>query len=342
MVDASQQDEGPDREPTRFGIMGTGRITRRLVADLQSTPGVQVTAIASRTADRAKWYADQYGIGHAIEGYDALMNRDDVDAVYNSLPPSLHLEWSCRTAQAGKHLLCEKPLVCTPAEFKTLDDEFRAAKRRWLDATGWLHHPRTQAFAGWIQDGRLGKLGHLSAAVSFYEPFQSGEHRLRADLGGGCLLDLGWYCAGFACFVMGKRPSRVFADTSDRDGVPIRMTAMLWFEGGVTATLSCGYDTATRKWLEVAGSDASLVCDDFTRPWPDKPARCWIHEASGQVQQHAFEGHQERSMIEKLVGDSDLATLHKQAEQTQVLVDALSRSAVSRSVIDVPVEDTTR
>ena len=83
----------------RFGAIGTGRITRRLVADLQSTDGVQVTAIASRSSDRARWYADQYGIVAAVQGYQRLLQRDDVDAVYISLPPSMHAEWSIAAAE---------------------------------------------------------------------------------------------------------------------------------------------------------------------------------------------------------------------------------------------------
>ena len=94
-------------QTTRFGIIGTGRITRRLVADLQSTDNVSVTAIASRTDERARWYADQYGVANAVTGYQQLIQRDDVDAVYISLPPSMHAEWSIAAADAGKHVLCE-------------------------------------------------------------------------------------------------------------------------------------------------------------------------------------------------------------------------------------------
>ena len=125
-------------------------------------------------------------------------------------------------------------------------------------------------FAAWIAEGRLGKVGHISAAVSFYQPFQSNDHRLDLELGGGCILDLGWYTCGLARFVTGRNPRAVSADAVWRQGVPQRLTAMLWFDDEVTATVSCGYDTATRKWFEVAGSTASLICDDFTRPWADR------------------------------------------------------------------------
>lgn len=312
--------------PCRFGIIGTGRITRRLVAELQSTDGVEVGAIASRSQERARWFADQYGIGTHVEGYASLLQRDDIDAVYISLPPSMHAQWSIAAAQAGKHVLCEKPLAVTAGETNRIDQACRAAGVRWLDATGWLHHERTDAFAQWIGQGRFGKIGHISASVSFYQPFQSGDHRLDASLGGGCVLDLGWYAAGLARFAAGVLPSSVVADAVIVDGVAQRLTAMMWFPGEITATLSCGYDTATRKWFEVAGSQSSLICDDFTRPWQQRPARCWIHDATGDVVSESFEGNQERNMIECLIGDEPLESFHRQAIDTQRIVAALQVS----------------
>jgi predicted dehydrogenase len=315
--------EKTEQKMTRFGVIGTGRITRRLVADLQSTDGVEVTAIASRTADRARWYADQYGIAAAVEGYEHLLRRDDVDAVYVSLPPSLHV-------------LCEKPLARSAAEALSVDRACRQSGVRWLDATGWLHHPRTNAFATWLREGRLGRIGHISAAVSFYQPFHSDDHRLDNSLGGGCLLDLGWYACGLARFAAGGLPRRLAADVLIREGVSQRLTATLWFDSEITATVSCGYDTATRKWFEIAGSDASLICDDFTRPWAERSPRCWIHDAAGKVEQHAFDGSQERAMIRQLIGSESLDPWQSQAIDTQRILDAAAESAAEGGVkVDV-------
>lgn len=314
---------------TRFGVIGTGRITRRLVADLQSTENVEVTAIASRTLERARWYADQYGIASAVEGYEALLQREDVDAVYISLPPSMHSEWAIAAAEQGLHVLCEKPLALSADQAIAIDTVCQERDVRWLDASGWLHHPRTDSFRDWISDGRLGDIGHVSAAVSFYQPFQSDDHRLDASLGGGCVLDLGWYACGLVRFACNGLPLEVSADVVIREGVPQRLTAMFWMAGGVTATISCGYDTATRKWFEVAGSTASLICDDFTRPWAERPTRCWIHEASGQVEGHTFQGSQERVMIARLVGEQSLAKWQKIALDTHLILDAINASVAS-------------
>ena len=327
--------ESESQSLTRFGVIGTGRITRRLVADLQSTEGVQVTSIASRSMERADWFASQYGIAAAVNGYEALLQREDVDAVYISLPPSLHLEWCVNAAEAGKHVLCEKPLALTAGDVLQLHHACQSAGVRWLDATGWPHHGRTQQMLDLTRNGTIGKLGHISASVSFYRPFQSGEHRLDAELGGGCLLDLGWYAAGLSRYFVDQAPHRVFADSIEESGVPIRTNAMLWFDNDVTASLSCGYDTATRKWCEIAGSDASVICDDFTRPWADRATRFWVHHASGEVESNEFSDAQERRMIETLIGDQPLKRLHEQALQTQAILDAMSTSCQQGVPVDV-------
>jgi len=312
------------QKTVRFGVLGTGRITRRLIADLQSTDGVEVNAVASREMSRARWCADQHGIPVAIEGYENLLKREDVDAVYVALPPALHHAVALSTAENQKDLLCEKPLTVNLAQTEEIDKAF--SKNRWLDATGWLHHPRTKAFSSWLNKGSLGTITHLSAALSFHQPFVSDDHRLSVELGGGCLLDLGWYVFGFTRFFCGKNPNAIYADAIHECGVSQRVNAMLWFDDQITATVSCGYDTATRKWFEVAGSAASLICDDFTRPWHDRPTRCWIHEASGQVQSHTFEGNQERKMIETFIREQSLERFQRQAIDTARIIHAATKS----------------
>lgn len=312
----------------RFGILGTGRITRRLVADMQSTPGVTVTAIASRQGERARWYAEQYGIAVGTSGYADLLAREDVDAVYIALPPAFHREWAIAAARVGKAVLCEKPLATSLADCYRIADACNKQQQRWLDATGWLHHPRTAAISKAIGKGTLGELRHVSAAVSFFEPFQTQDHRLDASLGGGCLLDLGWYAVGVAVWALGE-PLEVQATAIDRDGVLFRVSAMLSFEHQRTATINCGYDTTTRKWCEIAGDQGSIVCDDFTRPWPEKPARFWIHDRAGSAEQQQFSGNQETVMIERFAGQESLTAFHRQAMLTQATLEAIMRSLSS-------------
>lgn len=321
----------------RFGVLGTGRITRRLVADLQSTPDVSVGVIASRDAARAAWCGGQYGIAKAVEGYESVLCDPEIDAVYVALPPSLHAQWCIAAAAAGKHILCEKPLALDHDQAVSIAAACESAGVRWLDATAWMHHERTNAMLDFLRSGELGKLRHISAAMSFYNPFQAGDHRLDASLGGGCLLDIGWYAAGCA-ILAGGLPRRVFGETRIENGVVMRSMAMIWFDDEVTATIHCSFDAATRKWCEWAGEQASVICDDFSRPWPDRPPRVWVHNRAGEVRPHSYDGSQERNMIAKLCSSDDLSGYHRQALRTQATLDAIARSSVSGTVETIQCE----
>lgn len=323
----------------RFGVLGTGRITRRMVAELQQAEGVRVAGLASRDASRARWYANQFGIPHAMDDYAALVESDEIDAIYIALPPSAHAPWTLAAAAAGKHVLCEKPLATTLEDSLRIDATCTAAGVRWLDATAWLHHRRTTAMQDRIRGGQLGKIKHVSSAVSFFEPFQSGDHRLSEALGGGCLLDLGWYAFGAAVWAAGGQPpQRVFATGRRRGEVWDRASAVCVFHDDISATINCGYDTATRKWMEVAGDEASIICDDFTRPWNDRPPRYWIHDRTGAVRSETFDGNQEAQMVVAMVkeirGAVDLNPLRRQAIATASAVDAAARSLTeSREIV---------
>lgn len=330
-------------ENVRFGVLGTGRITRRIVAELQQASGVRVMGIASRESSRARWYADQFGIPHAFADYETLVQSDEIDAVYIALPPSLHAPWAIAAAEAGKHVLCEKPLATTLGETLRIDAVCSENRVRWLDATGWMHHPRTDRMQQLLASDALGTIRHVSAAVSFFEPFQSDDHRLDATLGGGCLLDLGWYALGMTVWAAGGcAPQKIFATGNRRGEIWDRVSAVCVFANGVSATINCGYDTATRKWMEIAGDEASIICDDFTRPWHDRPPRFWMHDRTGAVQSESFDGNQEArmiaTMVEEIQGKSNLDPLRRQAVETARTIAAAAESldALSEITIEQP------
>lgn len=313
--------------PLRFGVLGTARIARRIVADLQSAGGIAVRAIASREQARAVWSAEQFGIGTALSSYQELIERNDIDAIYIPLPPSLHCQWALAAIAAGKHVLIEKPLCLNRSEAESIATAADRAGVQWLDATGWLHHPRTAVMRQVIET-ELGSIGHISVACSFFEPFQANDHRRERSLGGGCLLDLGWYAAGLCTWAAGSGVVDVAANEICNDGCPMRVSALLTFSKRRTAAINCGYDMASRKWFEVAGSERSLICDDFTRPWNDRPPRFWVHDRAGHVQSHQVEGHQELQMVSRfrdaILGQVDLAPLQQQALATQEALDRIA------------------
>jgi predicted dehydrogenase len=313
----------------RVGVLGTARIARRLIGEMQLVPGLTVKAIASRSPERAAWYAQQLGIETAWGDYQQLVDSPEIDAVYLPLPPSLHATWAERAARQGKHVLVEKPLATNLSEAQHMAAVCESAGVQWLDATAWLHHPRTVAIRRELDEGRLGTLRHLSAGVAFFEPFQDADHRLDVALGGGCLLDLGWYCAGAALWASTEQEGWTTSGWSV-DGTWRRVVAQGRMAGGGTIHLECGYDAATHKQLDLVGTERTLVCDDFTRPWLDAESQYRLRDRAGRAEVTVCPGQQEKALLthwlDAIRGQLDLGPYQAYALRTQLLLETLAGS----------------
>ena len=230
--------------------------------------------------DKAAAFAADFGIPKSYASYQAALDDPDIDAVYIPLPPSLHLEWTTRAAKAGKHVLVEKPMAANAADTEQMIAVCRQHDVVLLDGVMWYHTPRAAAIRADRRQRQLGKLRQMTSVFTFcWDDFPMDNVRMQRDLGGGSLLDLGWYCVGATLWMFDAMPVQVFARATYHNDVDTRMNAMLWFEDGRVATIECGFDTVKRRWLEIAGTNRNLVCDDFTRPWkPEKP-RFWTHDS---------------------------------------------------------------
>ncbi len=249
-----------------WGLLSTARINRRVLAGARQSDRVEVIAVASRDEARADEYAREHGIERAYGTYEALLDDSDVEAVYISLPNSMHVEWTLRALEAGKHVLCEKPLSRRPAE---VDQVFDAAERAGLvlsEAFMWRHHPQTAALASLVADGVAGPLRVIRAAFSF-ALLASGDPddvRLRPELEGGALMDVGCYCLNAGRLLAGE-PQRVYAEhVLGASGVDVGALAVLRFPDDVLAHFDCGFAMPYRGELEVVGEDATLFVGD---PW---------------------------------------------------------------------------
>jgi predicted dehydrogenase len=249
--------------PVRFGLLSTAPINAEILAAARESEIADVVAVASRDPVRADVYARQHGIPRAYGDYRALLDDPGVDAVYVSVPNALHAEWSIRALQAGKHVLCEKPFSRHPHD---VERAFDAAARagRWLtEGLVSRHHPQTDRIVDLVQSGAVGELRTLSAAFSFSLSDRDNT-RMRPELGGGALMDVGCYCVSSLRAVAGE-PERVYAEQIiGPSGVDLRAVAALRFPGGVLARLEVGMDMPFRHELEIVGSDGSLFLAD---PW---------------------------------------------------------------------------
>jgi xylose dehydrogenase (NAD/NADP) len=246
-----------------WGFLSTANINRKVLAGARRSDRVDVVAVASRDRARAESWARENEVERAYASYDELLADPDVEAVYISLPNSLHVEWAIRALEAGKHVLCEKPLTRRADEAERAFDVAERAGRILMEAFMYRHHPQTRRLADLVGEGAVGRIAMVRAVFSF--PVQGTENvRLDASLDGGAIMDVGCYCVSGTRLVAGE-PERVLGDQVPPDGgVDGLFTGTLRFPGGVVGTFHCGLFLQHQDELEAIGEDGSLFVDD---PW---------------------------------------------------------------------------
>jgi xylose dehydrogenase (NAD/NADP) len=246
-----------------WGFLSTANINRKVLAGARESGAVDVVAVASRDQARADAYAREHRIERAHGSYEALLEDPEVEAVYISLPNSLHVDWSIRALQAGKHVLCEKPLTRREREAEEAFDAADDAGRILMEAFMYRHNPQTRRLTELVGEGAIGRLQLVRAAFSF--PVQGeGNVRLNAALDGGSLMDVGCYCISGARLLAGE-PERVYGEQVVEDaGVDVLFCGTMRFEGGVVAQFDSGLFLPHRDELEAIGDEGSLFLDD---PW---------------------------------------------------------------------------
>jgi len=249
--------------PVQWGLLSTARINEAILEGARQSERTQIVAVASRDIARAEAYAAERGLPRAYGSYDELLADDDVDVVYNSLPNSLHVEWSIRALEAGKHVLCEKPLSRHPDDVAEAFDTAERTGRLLSEAFMYRHNPQTARLVELVTAGAIGEL-RLIRSTFGYGLYDESNIRLRTDVEGGALMDVGCYNVS-GSRLLGGEPERVFGDAwYGPSGTDWLFTGVLRFPGNVLATFDCGTALANRDELEAIGSAGSLFLDD---PW---------------------------------------------------------------------------
>jgi xylose dehydrogenase (NAD/NADP) len=249
---------------TTWGILSTADINRKVIPGAKASPEVDLVAVASRDGRRAEEYAREWGIERAYGSYEALLADPDVEAVYISLPNTMHCEWSIKAVAAGKHVLCEKPLTRHPEEAEAAFDAAERAGRFLMEAFMYRHNPQTKRLRALIDEGAVGEVRLIRSAFS-YSLYDLDNIRLRTDVEGGALMDVGCYCVSGSRLAAGAEPESVFGQAwYGESGTDWVFTGSMRFTGDVLATFDCGTALPNRDELEVIGSEGSLFLDD---PW---------------------------------------------------------------------------
>jgi predicted dehydrogenase len=246
---------------TRWGVLGAARINQLVLEGAALAEGAAVTAIAARDSARAHEQASQWGIARVHHDYEALLADPDIDAVYIPLPNSLHVPWSIRALQAGKHVLCEKPLARSESEARRAFEAARAADRLLMEAFMWRHTPQTRRLGELARE--VGPIRELQSTFGF-KLERSPDVRLSAELEGGALMDVGCYCVSGARLLLGEPESAEATQVTGGEGVDVHMNATLRFAGGALATFECALDEQLGHDLRVRGDGGELVLAD---PW---------------------------------------------------------------------------
>jgi predicted dehydrogenase len=247
----------------KWGILSTADINRKLLAGAAESDDVDVVAVGSRDLPRAEAFAEAWAIDRAYGSYEELLADPEVEAVYIPLPNTMHGEWSIKAVEAGKHVLCEKPFSRHTADVERAFDAAEATGMHLSEAFMYRHHPQTARLAELVADGAIGELRVIRTVFS-YSLYDPDNIRLRTDVEGGSLMDVGCYCVSGARLLGGEPESVVGAAHIGSSGTDWVFAGLMRFPGDVVALFDCGTSLGNRDELEAIGTEGSLFLDD---PW---------------------------------------------------------------------------
>lgn len=271
-------------EPVRWGVLGVADIAvKRVIPAIQRSGSSQIIAIASRTADKASEAARTLGIPRSYGSYEALLDDPEVEAVYNPLPNHLHVPWTVRAAEAGKHVLCEKPIACSAREARELPPVRDRTGMEIGEAFMVRTHPRWHAVRELVAAGRIGDLKLVSGHFSYYRRDPQ-DIRSRVDWGGGVLLDVGCYPTTLSRWLFGDEPDEVVG-VLERDpemGIDRLVSALLRFPSG-QASFTCGGQLVPYQRMQLLGTQGRIEVEiPFNAP-DDQPCRIFVDDGRDLV-----------------------------------------------------------
>jgi D-xylose 1-dehydrogenase (NADP+, D-xylono-1,5-lactone-forming) len=272
----SQSDSGI----VRVGVLGTANIARSFIAGVAPSTRVVVAAIASRTAEKAEKFARETGVACFHGSYEALLADPRIDAIYNPLPNSLHAEWSIRACEAGKHVLCEKPLCTTGAEARAMFAAARSNGVHLVEGYPYRAQPQTIAALELIETGAIGRLQLIQASFGF--TLAAGPNiRISSDLAGGSLMDAGTYPVSLICMAAKERPARVHAVAHWSHDVDRALAATLEFESGLLAQITSSFSTCPHRQALIAGTEGVIQTPFLNHTTPGLPAEFLVKRGTG-------------------------------------------------------------
>jgi xylose dehydrogenase (NAD/NADP) len=322
----------------RWGVLSTARIgTNRFIPGVQSSRNGVVAAIASRDLARAQQAATRLGIPRAYGSYEELLADPAVDAIYNPLPNSMHAAWTLACAQAGKPILCEKPLAATAAEAAAMVEGCRNLGVPLMEAFMYRFHPQHMRVRTLLDQGAIGALRSVRAAFTFQmEPLDPNNVRLKADLAGGAVMDVGCYAINACRMLFQEEPVWASAQFDRRDefGVEVMAACILGFSDRRMAIFDAGFRAAGNGWYMAAGATGQIEVFTAFTPVGDTTIRITTPEAVREehfaaVNQYQLEAEEFADALQhgrpfRVPAEDGVATMR--------VIDALRQSAATAGV----------
>jgi len=322
-------------EPVRWGIISTAHINRLVIPPAQASAKIELVGVASRTQERADAYAAEWGIARAYGSYEDLLADPKIEAVYISLPNTLHVEWSIKAVEAGKHVLCEKPFDSKPEKVAEAFDAADRAGRLLTEAFMWRHNPQAKRLRELLDEGVIGELRLVRTCFS-YGLYDADNIRLRPDVEGGALMDVGCYCVSGSRLVAGEPESVFGRQWTGPSGTDWVFTASLRFPGDVLGIFDCGTAMTERDELEAVGSEGSLFLDD---PWHCRRPVIEIRRNDGvervELEPEDSYGLELENLSDAIRGEGTLLLGRDDAVAQARVIDGLFRSAQSGASVDL-------
>ena len=324
-----------------WGFLGAAKIGRALAPAIVASKYATAYAVASRSREKAEAYASENGFLRSYGSYQTLLRDPDVDVIYNPLPNHLHCEWSIRALEAGKHVLCEKPMALNVAECRRMIAAARRNRRLLMEAFMYRLHPQTLRIQELIRKGSVGEVRVIRAGFGFRLSEEAKNVRL-LKRGGGCLMDVGCYCVNAIRTFFGAEPKQVagHAERGKVSGVDMTFAGVLLFPEGRLGVFSSSFRTALDWGVEIVGTQGRILVPS---PWkPDGHLASFVVETNGKAETvhikngggiyHCEVDHFSRCIIE----GKPLALPPEEGLKNMRVIEGLYRSARRSQVVRLP------
>ena len=320
-----------------WGILSTAHINRLFLAGARESPEVEILAVASRVQARADDYARDNGIERAYGSYEALLADPDVECVYISLPNSLHIPWTITALEAGKHVLCEKPLSRRSGEVERAFDVAEKQQRLLMEAFMYRHNPQTRRLKELVAQDAVGRIRIIRAAFGFvaHDP---DNVRLQGALDGGALMDVGCYCVSGARLIAGE-PERVAGEQAlgGQGGVDVAFSGIMRFQNDISAHFDAGLALASQDLLEIVGDEGTLRLTD---PWHCRRPGIDVIRGDGAVERIEIEPAnsyrlEAENMSAAIRGEAELLLGRADAISQAKAIEALYEAADNARVVSL-------